>query len=205
MRNQEKTVSVFLTSLKLCLFLSWLSQISIASSSLTTKSGCCNLSKWCPRPENNLKMKQLKPHVGHEDPEIMSISHIHVLLLSSAISLIVSLTLPSWSPVLVLPFWIWSGKLGNCRTIIIRTSGWRKLCVFPVCRFFKRKAEEEEFKQNKMKARKAKEYEDDDDDAIGNCFVYLLRPLLQLQQTKVADPCLYVPGAVDGALHWNEA
>ena len=47
-------------------------------------------------------MKQLKSHVRHEDPEIMSISHIHVLLLSPAISLIVSLTLPSWSPVLVL-------------------------------------------------------------------------------------------------------
>ena len=42
-------------------------------------------------------MKQLKSHVRHEDPEIMSISHIHVLLLSSAISLIVSLTLPSSS------------------------------------------------------------------------------------------------------------
>ena len=47
-------------------------------------------------------MKHLKSHVRHDDPEIMSISHIHVLLLSSAISLIVSLTLPSWSPVLVL-------------------------------------------------------------------------------------------------------
>ena len=46
--------------------------------------------------------KQSKSHVRHDDPEIMSISHIHVLLLSSAISLIVSLTLPSWSPVLVL-------------------------------------------------------------------------------------------------------
>ena len=32
----------------------------------------------------------------------MSISHIHVLLSSFTISLIVSLTLPSWSPVLVL-------------------------------------------------------------------------------------------------------
>ena len=47
-------------------------------------------------------MKQLKSHVRHDDPEIMSISHIHVLLLSSGISLIVSLTLPSWFPVLVL-------------------------------------------------------------------------------------------------------
>ena len=37
-------------------------------------------------------MKQLESHVRHEDPEIMSISHIHVLLLSCAISLIVSLT-----------------------------------------------------------------------------------------------------------------
>ena len=46
--------------------------------------------------------KQLKSHVRHEDPEIMSISHIHALLLSSVISLIVLLTLPSWSPVLVL-------------------------------------------------------------------------------------------------------
>ena len=48
-------------------------------------------------------MKQLKSHVRHDDPEIMSISHVHVLLLSCAISLIISLTLPSWSPVLVLP------------------------------------------------------------------------------------------------------
>ena len=38
----------------------------------------------------------------HNGPKIMSISHVHVLLWSSAISLIVSLTLPSWSPVLVL-------------------------------------------------------------------------------------------------------
>ena len=47
-------------------------------------------------------MKQLKSHVRHEDPEIMLISHIHVLLLSSAISLIVSRTLPSCFPFLVL-------------------------------------------------------------------------------------------------------
>ena len=47
-------------------------------------------------------MKQLKSHVRHDDPEIMSISHIHVLILSTAISLIVSLTFPSWSPVPVL-------------------------------------------------------------------------------------------------------
>ena len=33
-------------------------------------------------------MKQLKSHVRHDDPETMSISHVHVLLLSSAISLI---------------------------------------------------------------------------------------------------------------------
>ena len=46
---------------------------------------------------NNLKMKQLKSHVRHDDPEIMSISHIHVLLLFCAISF-VSLTLPSRSP-----------------------------------------------------------------------------------------------------------
>ena len=39
-------------------------------------------------------------HVRHDDPEIMSISHFHVFLLSSAISLFDSLTLPSWSPVL---------------------------------------------------------------------------------------------------------
>ena len=38
----------------------------------------------------------------HDDPEVVSISHIHVLLLSSAISLIVSPTLPSWLPVLIL-------------------------------------------------------------------------------------------------------
>ena len=50
-------------------------------------------------------MKQLKSHVRHDDPEIMPISHIHVLLLFSAISFIVSLTLPSWSPVLVPPQW----------------------------------------------------------------------------------------------------
>ena len=36
-----------------------------------------------------LEMKQLKSHVRHDGPEIMPISHIHVLLLSSAISLIV--------------------------------------------------------------------------------------------------------------------
>ena len=41
-------------------------------------------------------MKQLKSHVRHDDPEIMSISHVHVLHLSSANSLIVSLTFPSW-------------------------------------------------------------------------------------------------------------
>ena len=52
--------------------------------------------------DNNLNMKQLKSHVRHDDPEIMSISHIHVPLLSSAISLIVSLMLPRWSLVLVL-------------------------------------------------------------------------------------------------------
>ena len=56
-------------------------------------------------------MKQLKSHVMHEDPDIMSISHIHVLLLSSAISLIVSLPLPSWSPVVVLKLPI--GKKGT--------------------------------------------------------------------------------------------
>ena len=33
---------------------------------------------------------------------MVSISHIHVLILSSAISLIVSLTLPSWFTVMVL-------------------------------------------------------------------------------------------------------
>ena len=48
-----------------------------------------------------LQMKQLKSHVRHGDLGIMSISHIHVPFLPSAlISLIVSLTLPSWSPVL---------------------------------------------------------------------------------------------------------
>ena len=47
-------------------------------------------------------MKQLKSLVRQDDPEIMPISHILVLLLSSAISLIVSLTLPSLSPFLVL-------------------------------------------------------------------------------------------------------
>ena len=44
-------------------------------------------------------MKYFKLHVRHADPGIMSISHIHVLLLSSAI---ISPALPSWSPVLVL-------------------------------------------------------------------------------------------------------
>ena len=39
-----------------------------------------------------------KSHVRHDDPEIVSISHIHVLLLFSAISFVVSLPLPSWSP-----------------------------------------------------------------------------------------------------------
>ena len=47
-------------------------------------------------------MKQLKSHVRHDNPEIMSISHIHVLLLSSAISIIVSPTLSSWFSILVL-------------------------------------------------------------------------------------------------------
>ena len=45
---------------------------------------------------------KVKSHVRHDDPEIMSISHIHVLLLPSAIRFIVSPALPSWSPVLVL-------------------------------------------------------------------------------------------------------
>ena len=65
-----------------------------------------------PRPDNNPKMKQLKSHVRHDDPEIMSISHIHVLLLASAISVIVSLTLPSWFPVLVLKLAIERGGGG---------------------------------------------------------------------------------------------
>ena len=64
------------------------------------KSDCGNFSKWCSRPVNNLKVKYLKSHVRHDDPEIMSISHIHVPLLSSAISLIVSRRcrrdLPPW-------------------------------------------------------------------------------------------------------------
>ena len=60
------------------------------------------------------KMKQSKSHLRRDDPEIMSISHIHVLLLSSSISLIVSLTLPSWSPVLVL-------KLPNSITTVTVT------------------------------------------------------------------------------------
>ena len=67
-------------------------------------------------------MKQLKSHVRHDDPEIMSISHIHVLFLSSAISLIVSLTLPSWFPVLVL-------KLPNLST----RKPLHKRCVCSTC------------------------------------------------------------------------
>ena len=47
-------------------------------------------------------MKHLKSHVRHDDPEIMLISHIHVPLLSSAISFIVSPALPSSSPFVVL-------------------------------------------------------------------------------------------------------
>ena len=43
------------------------------------------------RPVNIPKSEQLKSHVRHEDPEIMpSISHIHVLLMSSAITFIVT-------------------------------------------------------------------------------------------------------------------
>ena len=47
-------------------------------------------------------MKQLKSHVKHEDPEILLISHIRVLLLFSAVSLIVSPALPSSSPILLM-------------------------------------------------------------------------------------------------------
>ena len=69
--------------------------------------------------------KQLKSHVRHEDPEIMSIAHIHVLLLSPAISLIVSLTLPSWSPVLV-------PKLPN-QSILPRHVQTRAVLKLPLC------------------------------------------------------------------------
>ena len=68
-------------------------------------------------------MKQLKSHVRHDDPEIMSISHIHVLLLSSAISLIVSLTLPSRFPVLVLKLPITSVHLLTLLLLICFTLG----------------------------------------------------------------------------------
>ena len=95
-------------SLQLCLFLSWLKFIPFLPKfycfifSTDGRATVVGFSKRCPRPHNNLRMKQLKSHVRHDDPEIMSISHVHVLLLSSSISLIVSQTLPSWSPVLVL-------------------------------------------------------------------------------------------------------
>ena len=75
---------------------------SLSKTGRRRQCDCGNFSKWCSRPDNNLKAKHLKSHVRHDGPELMSISHIHVLLLSSAISLIVLLTLPSWSPVLVL-------------------------------------------------------------------------------------------------------
>ena len=68
-------------------------------------------------------MKHLKSHVRHDDPEIMSISHIHVLLLSSAISLIVSLTLPSRFPVLVLKLPITSVHLLTLLLLICFTLG----------------------------------------------------------------------------------
>ena len=95
-------------SLQLCLFLSWLKFLPFLPKfycfivSKYERATVVISQKWCSRPVNNLKVKHLKLHVRHDDPEIMSISHIHVLLLSSAISLIVSLTLPSGSPVLVL-------------------------------------------------------------------------------------------------------
>ena len=92
----------------LCLFLSWLKFLPFLPKfycfivSKYERATVVISQKWRSRPVNNLKLKHLKSQVRHDDPEIMSISHIHVLLLSSAIILIVSLTLPSWSPVLVL-------------------------------------------------------------------------------------------------------
>ena len=53
-------------------------------------------------------MTHFKSHMRHEDPN-MSISHIHVLLLSSAISCIASLALPSSSSILVLKVFFFLG------------------------------------------------------------------------------------------------
>ena len=58
-------------------------------------------------------MKQLKSHARHDDPENMSISHIHVLLVSPVISIIASSALPSSSPVLVLKLPIGAGGGGE--------------------------------------------------------------------------------------------
>ena len=122
MRNQEKTVSAYFWRFCNCLFLSWLKFLPFLPKfycfivSKHERATVVISQKWRSRPVNNLKVKHLKSHVRHDDPEIMSISHIHVLLLSSAISLIVSLTLPSWSPVLVL----------NLTSLILRRATWEQ-------------------------------------------------------------------------------
>ena len=99
------TVSIFLTSLHLPLFSTWLKFLPFLSKfycshCLQLQSDCGNFFKMMSTSCQQPKMKQLKSHVRHADPVVMSISHIHVLRLSSPISVIVSLTLPSWSPVL---------------------------------------------------------------------------------------------------------
>ena len=85
---------LFLTSLQLCLFLSWLKFLPFLP-----KFFCFVVSNYERATvvifQNDVrvlstKVQHLKSHVRHDGPEIMSISHIHVLLLSSAISLIVS-------------------------------------------------------------------------------------------------------------------
>ena len=87
-RLRSSNVCVTLPILNLAQISSVSTKVLLLSSSLLEKSGWGNFSKWCPRPVNSLKTKQLKSHVRHDDPEIMSISHIHVLLLFSAIGFI---------------------------------------------------------------------------------------------------------------------
>ena len=61
-----------------------------------------SFSKWCLRPDNNLKIKNLKSHVRARRPR----DHVNFTYsrapIFHAISCIVPLTLPSLSPVLVL-------------------------------------------------------------------------------------------------------
>ena len=71
-----------------------------------SKSGCGNfLLMTSSSSENNLKINISLALAEHDDPNIMSKWHIHVHLLSSAISFIVSLALSS-----SIPSWILSSR-----------------------------------------------------------------------------------------------